>query len=108
RLHKLGFAVHYLKPKSKVPLKSGWTKGPREEIDALKSSFNKKLNVGVRLGAASEVAGAYLAVIDLDVKSDDPKHRKEAERKLFEIFPEAKDAPYVLSGRGNGSAHFYV
>jgi predicted P-loop ATPase len=107
-LHNHGLALHWLKPRSKMPVESRWTKGPRLDWDTFKGKYQKGYNVGVRLGEASKVAGAYLAVIDVDVKSDNPKHRKEAEGKLFEIFPEAKNAPYVLSGRGNGSAHYYV
>ncbi len=109
RLHGQGFAVHWLKPKSKMPLLSGWTKGPRLELDQLKSTYRKGYNVGVRLGAASKLAKGFLAVIDLDVKSSDLRHAQEAQEKLHEIFgPIVADFPCVLSGRGNGSAHYYV
>lgn len=108
QLYELGFALHWLKPKSKVPLKSGWTKGERASWVALSKEYKKGLNVGVRLGAASKLSKGYLAVIDLDVKGKDESQRKEAQKKLFEIFPEAKNAPRVISGRGNGSAHYYV
>lgn len=108
RLHKMGWAIHWLKPKSKVPLQSGWTKGPRASLDELKKLYREGLNVGVRLGEVSKLKNGYLAVIDLDIKSTENKHRLEAEKKLFEIFPEAKDSPLVFSGRGNGSAHYYV
>lgn len=66
------------------------------------------MNVGVRLGEISKVGQGYLAAIDLDVKGMKPEHQAEARAKLFELFPIAKHAPYVLSGRGNGSAHYYV
>ncbi len=108
RLYKLGFAIHWLRPKSKIPVDSGWTSGPRADLEQLKARFKPAYNFGVRLGAASKVAGAYLAVIDVDVKSDAPKHAKEAHAKLFEVFPQVKHGPHLLSGRGNGSAHFYV
>lgn len=108
RLHKLGWAIHWLKPKSKVPLLSGWTKGTRATLKELKELYREGFNVGVRLGEVSKVGQGYLAVIDLDIKSAENRHRLEAEKKLFEIFPEAKDAPLVFSGRGNGSAHYYV
>jgi predicted P-loop ATPase len=108
RLHAHGFALHWLKPRSKMPVEAGWTKGPRLDWETFKNKYQKGYNVGVRLGQASKVDNSYLAVIDVDVKSENPKHRQEALAKLFEIFPEAKNAPSVLSGRGNGSAHYYV
>ncbi len=108
RLHNHGLALHWLRPKSKVPVESGWTKGPRLEWDDFKRRYRKGFNVGVRLGSASKVGGDYLAVIDLDVKSSEARHQEEAERKLRELFPEAKGAPRVDSGRGNGSGHRYV
>lgn len=108
-LYNRGFAIHWLKPKSKVPVASGWTKGKRLAWGSLKSSFKPSFNVGVRLGQASFVDEiGYLAVIDVDIKSDNPVHRREAEEAVLKIFPESKKAPKVLSGRGNGSAHFYV
>lgn len=108
RLYRLGFAIHWLRPKSKIPVDSGWTSGPRADIEQLRARFKPSLNVGVRLGEPSKVAGGYLAIIDVDVKSSEVKHAKEAHAKLFELFPEVKHGPHLLSGRGNGSAHFYV
>lgn len=107
-LHKLGFAIHWLRRNSKVPLNSQWQKGPRLSLTELASSYTNGLNVGVRLGSASRIGNNFLAVIDVDVKSKDPRHAKEAEEKLLELFPEALEAPSVASGRGNGSAHYYV
>lgn len=108
RLHGLGFALHWLKPNSKVPVNSGWTSGERLSLEQLKKSYRKGYNIGVRLGKASRLEKDYLAVIDLDVKSNDPKHAGEAQRKLLQLFPKSTGSPKVLSGRGNGSAHFYV
>lgn len=109
RLHALGFAVHWLRSKSKVPYFPGWTRGGRATLSDLLASYKKGMNYGVRLGHASElVEGTFLAVIDVDVKSDKPHHRKEAEKALFKLFPEVIDGPYIHSGRGNGSAHYYV
>lgn len=108
RLHKLGFAIHWLKPKSKAPVLPGWTKGPRASLSDLKKLYREGMNVGVRLGKVSKVADGYLAVIDVDIKSEESRHRLEAEKKLFELYPELKTAPLVFSGRGNGSAHYYV
>jgi P4 family phage/plasmid primase-like protien len=65
--------------------------------------------VGVRLGTPSLVGGLYLGVIDIDVKSTNPKHRLEAEKAVAELFPTVNGHdPRVLSGRGNGSSHIYI
>jgi predicted P-loop ATPase len=106
RLYNLGFAIHWLRPKSKVPLESGWTTGPRKEWKDLERTYRKGFNVGVRLGEASAFKNSFLAVIDVDVKSKDPRHRDEAIAKARELLGGAK-APVVKSGRGNGSRHYY-
>lgn len=107
-LHARGFTLHWLKPRSKAPIGLGWAKAPRLDFDSFKKEYRAGFNVGVRLGKVSRVDEGFLAVIDVDVKGTKPEHQKEAEEKLFEIFPEAKTAPCVISGRGNGSAHYYV
>ena len=107
RLYDMGAAIHWLRPKSKIPLESGWGSGPRREFDYLCSTWNNSNNVGVRLGTPSRIGENYLAVIDVDVKSLDPRHKKEAlsaARKLLL----GHVAPTVSSGRGNGSCHYYV
>lgn len=107
RLYKLGMAIHWLKANSKQPLESGWTKGERKTWQELKDTYRYGLNVGVRLGKASKFGdGTYLAVIDCDVKSDDPKHLKEMEKALAGLI--TVQAPQVTSGRGNGSRHIYI
>ncbi len=108
RLHRLGFAIHWLRSRSKVPLKGGWTTGPRFKWSVLEADYRPGLNIGVRLGEASKLAdGRYLAVIDCDVKS--PKHQGEMQKRLVELFGEGlANGPRVATGRGNGSAHIYV
>ncbi len=110
RLYRLGFAIHWLKERSKVPLNGGWTTGPRTKWGALKAASRPGLNIGVRLGKASKlIDGGYLAVIDCDVKSTQEKHHTEMTAKLRELFgPSILEGPWVLTGRGNGSAHIYV
>lgn len=107
RLYALGFAIHWLHPNSKRPLESGWTTGPRKSWQELADTYTKGYNVGVRLGAASAIAGrGFLAVVDVDVKSGDERHRKEAIDAAKAVLRGAK-CPIVLSGRGNGSRHYY-
>lgn len=107
RLHRLGFAIHWLRPRSKIPVKSGWTKGPRDSLKTIKADYRPGFNPGVRLGSASPVDGGYLTIVDVDIKSQDPAHYQQAIDRLFTAFPQLKNAPFVLSGRGNGSAHYY-
>jgi hypothetical protein len=103
-LYKLGFAIHWLRPKSKCPCESKWTKGERKDWNYLVETFIKNLNVGVRTGSPSKIGANYLACIDVDVK--DPACRKEAISKLREIVGDKK-LPEVRSGSGNGARHLY-
>lgn len=106
RIYDLGGAVHWLHPKSKRPIESGWASGPRKEWEYLETTYSEGFNVGVRLGTPSRIDGRFLTVIDLDVKSKEARHREEALSKLHELLGEIH-APSVTSGRGNGSGHFY-
>lgn len=108
KLYEKGWAIHWLRPRSKIPVNPGWTSGARETWENLKKSFRKPFNVGVRLGDASALEQGYLAVIDVDIKSEKRQHRREAFRALKKYFPDYKKCPVVWSGRGNGSAHYYV
>lgn len=108
-LHSLGFALHWLKSKSKAPIEAGWTKGPRKDWVTLNRLYLSGYNVGVRLGLASKIGENYLAVVDCDVKSKSPHHRKEMEDRLETLFPGLMNrAPVVMTGRGSGSAHYYI
>ena len=108
KLYKLGFAIHWLRPKSKMPINKGWTSGPRQKLSELKKKYQSNFNFGVRLGNASKIGDYYLAVLDVDIKSENPLHNKEAIHKLFSLFPQVTNSPSIISGRGNGSAHYYV
>lgn len=106
RLYGLGFAIHWLHPKSKRPVESGWTTGPRKDWDYLKDTYQSTFNVGVRLGTPAKIGENYLAVVDVDVKSTDKRHREEAVAAAKELLNGVK-CPAVSSGRGNGSRHYY-
>lgn len=109
KLHSLGFAIHWLKPKSKAPVNSKWTTGERLSWDELQSTYKPSYNMGVRLGTPSKIEDYYLAVIDVDVKSDNQKHFSEAISNLAKLFPTINSyTPKVDSGRGNGSGHLYI
>lgn len=106
RLHNLGFAIHWLHPNSKRPVETGWTTGPRKTWQQLKDTYREDYNVGVRLGEPSRLEEGYLAVIDVDVKSSEPHHRKEATKAVQTLLKDGV-LPQVHSGRGGGSRHYY-
>lgn len=110
RLHAMGFAIHWLRPNSKVPVESGWTDDkPRDTIKELVKKYQKGFNVGVKLGEPSLVNKKYLSAIDVDIKGTNPKYRRQAiewiEKNIPGLFGKT---PSTLSGRGNGSMHIWV
>ncbi len=62
-LYYLGFTLHWLRPKEKRPVVSGWTKAPRPSWEAFKALYCPGQNVGVRLGKISKIGKRYLALI---------------------------------------------
>jgi len=106
RLYNLGFAIIWLKPKSKKPVESGWTKGPRKTWEELNKTYKKGYNVGVRLGAPSKIKEGFLTVVDIDIKTFDTKIFKEAIKKAKDIIG-SKTGGMVRSGGGKGSRHYY-
>lgn len=107
RFYQLGAAPLWLHPKSKRPIGNGWTTGPRKSYSELKAEFKEGMNLGVRLGTPSQIEdGKFLAVIDVDIKSSEERHKKEALSALRKITGQEK-WPTVLSGRGGGSCHIY-
>lgn len=109
RLHLLAWGIHWLRPKSKIPVEGSWGSGPRKSWDYLRGTYVEGFNIGVRLGTPSKIADGYLAVIDVDIKSKDPNHRAEAIRALGQIVPREvlSACAKVHSGRGGGSGHYY-
>lgn len=106
-----GWALHWLRPNSKAPVKSKWTEGDRGTWEALRKDYRPGYNVGVRLGKASKLKdGTYLAAIDCDVKSQNPKHAKEMTGAVQTLLSSTDGTSPLLclSGRGNGSKHLYV
>lgn len=109
RLWDLGCGVHWLKAKSKEPINPGWSKGERASFQEINSQYRPGMNLGIRLGALSPlIGGGYLAVLDVDVKSMEARHRKEASDYLKKNFPGISATPTVTTGRGGGSRHFYL
>jgi predicted P-loop ATPase len=106
-LHALGWSVHWLRPKSKIPVANKWTSSPDLTLTELEKSYRPGFNVGVRLGRALPDK-TFLAVIDCDVKN--PKASTEMLSALDKLFAGWGVAygPSVMSGRGNGSMHIYI
>lgn len=105
-LRRSGFSVIWLKKKTKEPVGEGWTKLPTRSVDELKSSYVQGYNCGVRLGEHSEIDGAYLHVIDIDIRK--PEYAAEA-RKMVErlLGKRITDFQAVISGSGGASRHLY-
>lgn len=106
-LYDLGFSIHWLHKKSKRPIESAWTSGPRKTWQELTNTYRDGMNVGVRLGETSKIGDNFLGVLDVDVKSTDPKHIKEVNQALIDLTSN-QQLPEVKSGRGNGSKHYYI
>ena len=103
-LYDDGWAIHLLKPKSKAPINAGWTTRAKQTWESLCLQYKPGMNFGVRLGKISRIGDGYLAVIDCDYRSGDIN---EMHRALQAAFPNLV-ARRVLSGRANGSLHYYV
>lgn len=104
RLHDLGVAVIWVRPKSKAPVESGWTTGERKTWNELQRSYRVGYNLGIRLGRASRIRGSYLACFDLDIR--DASYREKALSCLSKVV-QGRVLSEVTSGGGNGSRHLY-
>ena len=107
-LHSFGGALHVVRSMSKAPKNSRWQMRERQSWESLTADFKPKMNLGIRNGSVSLFPdGTHLVILDVDVKSPDPKHFQEAIEKAESICPEIKKAPFSLTGRGNGSRHYF-
>lgn len=106
-LIEVGFAVHLLRPKSKIPVEGEWSSAPIGTFHSIKRKYRDGQNVGVRLGKPSRVEGMYLYVIDMDVRR--PREAKAAEAALKKLLPDVRlhRLPCVQSGSGKDSFHYY-
>lgn len=100
-LYDHGFAVHWIEQNKKKPVKGGWQNPGRDDWKELRRTYKPGYGLGVRLGQSSKIKQGYLANIDVDIKSDDPRHKKEALKALERHFPGiSKSAPYVKTPKG--------
>lgn len=104
-LSKAGFAIHWLKSRTKRPFTEAWSTEPVHTPETLTRTYRAGYNVGVRLGEPSKVSGLYLHALDLDIR--DPTQGAAAREALKTFIPEYKTLPTVLTGSGAQSRHFY-
>jgi hypothetical protein len=106
-LRAVGFALHWLHPKSKRPIGDDWSTKPVLTADQLTRRHAAGNNLGVRLGEPSRlIDGNYQHAIDLDIR--DESQAAAAHAALDELFPGAIDSlPVVRSGSGGSSRHLY-
>ncbi len=102
RLYDLGLAVHWIKPNSKAPVKSGWSGPKRDNWGVVQREYQRSYGLGVRLGESSHLGiHGYLANIDVDIKSNDSRHFQEAMALVHRLFGGlASKAPTVKTGYG--------
>jgi len=99
--YDMGWGIHWIKPNSKAPVKTGWSSPTRDDWSIVSKDFRKEYGLGVRMGDASNLGGAYLANIDVDLKSPLQSHQDEALEFLEATFPGLFDsAPCVKTGYG--------
>lgn len=101
-----GYAMHWLRPRSKAPVENGWSTAPIATADDLRSTYRNGLNIGVRLGHWSTPAPG-IGLVALDVDIDALAHQCDALTALEALLPDSLTIPIVLSGSGNGSRHLW-
>jgi hypothetical protein len=104
RLRKMGFAIHWLRPNSKIPVSSGWADAPVMDADALKASYQPGVNIGFRPGKWSVVNGKEICVLDIDIRGG-ARYAEEAYAAAAAMMRERKFT--VISGSDVGR-HSYL
>lgn len=101
---KAGAALHWLRPKLKVPANDGWSTAPKATESDLLRSYRPGQNIGIRLGEWSKTPAGYLHAIDMDIRK--PEAAAEAWATVRRLVPTLDELPTVVSGSGTGR-HFY-
>lgn len=104
-LREMGFAIHWLRPKEKIPLDAGWSEAPIASIATLETSFRVDYNVGFRPGKWSIVEGKEIIVLDIDIRGGTP-FAEEAYAVANSVLGGNFD-PQVRTGSGVGR-HQYL
>ena len=101
-----GCAVHWLRPRDKMPVAREWSTAPVHTPETLTAEYRDGANLGIRLGEPSKTPGGYLHIIDLDIRK--PELAPAAWKALLAMWPEARAFPRVVSGSGGESRHVYL
>ena len=104
-LREMGFAIHWLQPRSKAPLEAAWSAAPVMSIQQLENSYRNNYNVGFRPGKWSVVDGKEVVVLDIDVRGGQA-FAAEAYAVAYSVLG-GDYAPQVKSGSGYGR-HQYL
>lgn len=104
-LIEAGIAVHWLHRNSKAPVGDDWQNAPVHTLESLRETYRRGYNIGVRPGEFSKTAFGYLHLIDVDIR--DAGQAAEAWAIVLALWPDAREAPFVLSGSGGESRHLY-
>ena len=108
-LHHFGMTPMWLRPISKQPKESGWNSKPRPALLELLDNYGDGDNLAVRTGRISTCKGGLaLGVLDVDLKSPEQCHIDELRTALAKLLPNPESYPCVLSGRANGSRHYWM
>ncbi|BBL75457.1 bifunctional DNA primase/polymerase [Methylomagnum ishizawai] len=109
RLWPVGLDLIWLRERDKAPVQHQWTTQDRKTLSELKQSWRQGYNLGIRLGVRSVLREGVCCVgVDMDVRSDEARHFQEAYAAVEELLEDPGQYPTVLSGRGNGSRHYYA
>ena len=100
-----GLALHWLRRREKVPIEANWSTAPVHTVETLAAAYRAGSNLGIRLGEPSHTPAGYVHLIDLDIR--DAAHEQVAWDWLLARWPDARSAPFVISGSGGASRHLY-
>jgi predicted P-loop ATPase len=106
RLIEHGVAVHWLHRRAKNPVGDSWQNAPVHTLETLKAAYRSGNNLGIRPGEHSKTPFGYLHLFDIDIRK--PELAADAWACLLHRWPDARQAPYVISGSGGESRHVYV
>jgi hypothetical protein len=97
-----GLAVHF--QRGKRAFERNWSTSPPKQADDLRRDYREGYNIGFRAGDWSKLRGWPVVVLDVDIRSDDPEHRRAARQAWRELVGDMK--PTVKTG--GGGAHLYL
>jgi hypothetical protein len=98
---RAGLSVHF--QRGKGAFEPGWNSGPPKTEAQLRRDFDPQYNIGFQTGARSRIGGRPVVVLDVDIRSNDPKHLVGLEPALKGLI--GNIGPIVVTG--NGGQHFY-